>query len=132
MDIKGKVIEIGKVTSGTSKSGNDWQKQDVLIEETSEKYPNSALITFFNKEIDFKAGDEININFNIKANEFKGRHFNNLTAFKWETITQGGNGGDESNDDVNMPSAPMPGQSDFTQGTDNQIDLTDMQDDLPF
>jgi hypothetical protein len=82
MKIKGKVKFISEATTGTSKAGKDWAKQSVVIEEDGQ-YPNSAVIEFFNKEINFEVGDIVEMEFNIKATEFNGRYFTNISAWQW-------------------------------------------------
>lgn len=85
MKIKGTVKFISEVVSGISASGKEWKKQSVVIEEDAQ-YPNSAVIDWFNKEINFVVGDEIEVDFNIKATAPKDKYFNNLSAWTWTAV----------------------------------------------
>lgn len=116
MKFKGRVVSIGKVQTGTSKAGKDWKKQDVVLEEEGTQYPDSLSVTFFNKEINFSVGDLVDIDFNIKATEYNGRHYNNLSTFNWEVINSSQNQHQSQQTTTNdMPSAPIAGQNDNDQ-----------------
>ncbi len=44
LDITGKILQIMPPTSGTSKAGKDWVKQEFVI-ETQETYPKKVCIS---------------------------------------------------------------------------------------
>lgn len=128
MKFQGRIVNIGKVQTGTSKAGKDWKKQDVVLEEEGTQYPDSLSVTFFNKEINFSVGDLVDIDFNIKATEYNGRHYNNLSAFNWEVINSSQNHHQSQQTTTNdMPSAPIAGQSDFGNQPNDST-----ESDLPF
>jgi len=128
MKFQGRVVSIGNVQTGTSKAGKDWKKQDVVLEQEATQYPDSLSVTFFNKEINFSVGDLIDINFNIKATEYNGRYYNNLSAFNWEVINSSQNHHQSQQTTTNdMPSAPIAGQNDFGNQPDDST-----ESDLPF
>ena len=131
MNFKGRVVSIGNVQTGTSKAGKDWKKQDVVLEQEATQYPDSLSVTFFNKEINFSVGDLVTITFNIKATEYNGRYFNNLSAFNWEVIGDSQKKNQSQQTTTNdMPSAPIAGQS----GNNEQPETigSDEGDNLPF
>lgn len=130
MKFQGRVVSMGNVQTGTSKAGKDWKKQDVALEEEGAQYPDSLSVTFFNKEINFSVGDLVDITFNIKATEYNGRYFNNLSAFNWEVIgdSQKKNQSQQPMSANDMPSAPIAGQSGF----DSQSSDFTEPDNLPF
>ena len=130
MKFQGRIVSIGDVQTGTSKAGKDWKKQDVVLEEEGAQYPDSMSVTFFNKEINFSVGDLVTITFNIKATEYNGRYFNNLSAFNWEVIgdSQKKNQSQQPMSANDMPSAPITGQSGFGS---QSSDFTE-PDNLPF
>ena len=82
MEIRGKVIAVLDKQSGVSSRGNSWEKLDFVI-ETEEQYPSRICFTLFNKcELTPKVGDIVDVGFDIKANEYKGKWYNSLMAWK--------------------------------------------------
>jgi len=79
----GIVKAILPIQEGTSKSGNSWKKQDVVIED-DEKYPNSIVVTLMGDTINpnLVVGNKVKAHLNFKANEYNGRHYNGVTAWK--------------------------------------------------
>lgn len=124
MKIKGTVKFISEVVTGISGSGKEWKKQSVVIEEDGQ-YPNSAVIDWFNKEINFVVGDEIEVDFNIKATEYKGKYFNNLSAWTWEAV------GGQSKMPQSQPSHNVPDLKTNQPQAGNNSE-NDGSDDLPF
>lgn len=81
MELTGKVIAVLDVQSGTSNAGNEWKKQEFVV-ETTEQYPKKCCFTLFNKtELCPSVGDEVTVSFDINANEYKGRWFNSVNAW---------------------------------------------------
>lgn len=82
MELTGKVIAVLDIQSGTSKTGNEWKKQEFVV-ETHEEYPKKACFTLFNKtELCPKVGEEVTVHFDITANEYKGKWYNSVNAWK--------------------------------------------------
>ena len=85
MEITGVIKAILPVQSGTSKSGNVWQKADFVIEEEGGNYPNSMVITAFGDRVEklntLLVGDYVTARFNTQAREYNGRAFNNITLY---------------------------------------------------
>lgn len=82
MELTGKVIAVLDTQSGTSQAGNSWQKKEFVI-ETQEQYPKKACFTLFNKvELCPNVGEVVTVSFDINANEYKGRWFNQVNAWK--------------------------------------------------
>lgn len=82
MELTGKVVAVLDIQSGTSKTGNAWQKQEFVI-ETQEQYPKKACFTLFNKtELCPKVGEEVTVHFDITANEHNGKWYNSVNAWK--------------------------------------------------
>jgi hypothetical protein len=86
-EIKGKITQLLEIESGTSKAGNDWKKQEFVI-ETNDQYPKKICFTLFGDKIDllngFSQGEEVNVFFNIESREYNGRWFHNINAWKIE------------------------------------------------
>lgn len=87
MEIKGKVIFVSEIASGTSKSGNAWQKCEFCI-ETDGQYPKKVCFTLFGDRVKIcpKVGDVVNVGFDIDAHDYNGRWFNQINAWKVEAV----------------------------------------------
>lgn len=85
MEITGVIKAILPVQSGTSKSGNVWQKADFVIEEEGGNYPNSMVITAFGDRVEklntLRVGDRVTARFDTQAREYDGRYFTNITLY---------------------------------------------------
>lgn len=82
MELTGKVIAVLDTQSGTSQAGNSWQKKEFVI-ETQEQYPKKTCFTLFNKvELCPNVGEVVTVSFDINANEYNGRWFNQINAWK--------------------------------------------------
>lgn len=79
-NIKGKVIALSPIRTGVSKTGSPWQSQDVVVEYDSGTYTNKASFVLFNKTIDVRVNDEVEIDFNVNAREWQGKWYNTLNA----------------------------------------------------
>lgn len=91
--IKGKITKILEVQKGTSKEGKDWQKLQFVL-ETDEQYNNLYCFEIFGEEKveNFnkynKVGQEVEVSFNVSTNEWQGKYFTSLQAWKVFTATQ--------------------------------------------
>ena len=87
MEISGKIIVVQAVQSGTSRSGNEWKKQEYVL-ETHEQYPKKVCFSVFGddriKQYDIKKDEEITITFDIDAREYNGRWYNDIKVWKVE------------------------------------------------
>lgn len=114
MEIQGKIIQIGQVQSGRSQKGNDWAKQDFVI-ETEEKFPKKIAMTIMKQDLInafyyYQVGYNIKCSINIESKEYNGKWYTQVNVWKFE--------GDSNN--------PKPGG----QHEDYHSDGT--SDDLPF
>lgn len=83
MEFKGTVTHIGKEKSGTSKSGKDWVKQEVVIKDFNQ-YPNTICFEAFNKQdtvMNLQIGDVVNVVYNANAREHNGKYYNSLSLW---------------------------------------------------
>lgn len=84
MEINGIVYKVLPVQSGTSARG-EWQKREVIIEQTDE-FNRKALITFFGDKAadaaNLREGDKVSISVNIESREYNGRWFTNVNAWR--------------------------------------------------
>ena len=92
MEFTGKIIQISPVVSGTSQSGNQWRKQEFVLEELADRYPQTICLTAFNDKCDALAkravGETVRAIFDCKAREQNGRWFNSLNLWAITDLTQ--------------------------------------------
>lgn len=83
--VKGKVVAICPLKSGTKKDGNAYSFQEYVI-EVDGKYPFKMAFTVFGddkiKQYNIHPNDMIEVFFNIKAKEWNGRYLNTVSAWK--------------------------------------------------
>lgn len=87
MEIKGKIIEILDLKSGTSRNGNEWRSQEYVI-ETLGQFPKRCVFTVFGSDkIDNFAlmkGEVVTVKLDIDAREYNGRWYNDIKAWAVE------------------------------------------------
>jgi single-strand DNA-binding protein len=106
----------------TFKSG--FTKREFVIEVPDGKYPQMIKFECVRDKIELlnslNVGDEVKVTFDIRGNEYNGRYYVNLNAWKIESIhSQGGGQG-----------AGDPPASSFDSAFDSEPDPSD--DDIPF
>ena len=72
------VSEVRDVTSGTSRSGNDWTKATVIVEQRDGNYINTFPMLVFGDRIasvQDLVGKAADIKFSIQGREYNGRWF---------------------------------------------------------
>ena len=93
MEIQGKIIKILDVEKGKKHDGGEWQKINFLV-ETDEQYNNLYCFEIFGVEkvANFQkynnVGATVKVSFNVKTNEWQGRYFTSLQAWRVESIAQ--------------------------------------------
>jgi hypothetical protein len=85
MEFTGKCLWIGEARSGQGKNG-EWKSLEFALEDTSGQYPRKACFEAGTKSFDYadklKIGDSVTVSYDVDANEYKGRYYNKLKAFK--------------------------------------------------
>lgn len=121
MKLKGKIQRILPIQQGTSKAGNQWQKVEFIVEETGSEHPDILCISAMNDRVQellgFNNGDDVEVDFSCRCNEYNGRVFNSLMLYRIEKVG------------VPQPQAPQPMQQPQEQAS---IPLPIPGDDLPF
>lgn len=130
MEIAGKIIAVLPEQGGTSKAGNEWKKQEYVL-ETHEQYPKKVCFQIFGSEkiaqAAIQAGEELTVSFDIESREYQGRWFTNINAWKVDRSTA-----------ATTPGAPQPTDNYVPQGapaapnTPPDFPAPDEKDDLPF
>jgi hypothetical protein len=82
---KGKVILIGPDQVKSEK----FTMKEFVIQTPDEKYPQSINFQISNNNIaqlnGINIGEEVEVSFDIRGNEFNGKYYNKLNAFKVES-----------------------------------------------
>jgi len=107
MEIKGKISHILPLETGISKAGKEWKKQDVILKQF-DKFETDVCITSFGDESLKKlngltVGDTVEVSVNIKSNEFNGKYFTSVNAWRWNNKNSESNEGFATSDDNDMP-----------------------------
>lgn len=88
MDLQGKVIAVLPAREGTSARG-PWKSQQYVI-ENHDQYPKKMVFDVFGadriEQFAIKAGEELNVSFDIDAHEYNGRWFNNIRAWNVQRV----------------------------------------------
>ena len=84
---KGVLTYKSQVEAVTSKNGNIWQKQTIVVsrENVNAPYDKVALSVFGDKVNDSercKVGDKVEITYSISAKEYNGRWYNDVSLYK--------------------------------------------------
>lgn len=120
MEVIGKIIHKLPLQQGTSQAGNQWKKQEYVL-ETEDAYPKKVFFDFFGDRADqfpLNINDRIRLSFDIESREYNNRWYTSIRGWKAEKI-------DGQQPAANAPAAaPMPAAPDFTQSS--------ASDDLPF
>ncbi len=87
MEISGKIIQVLPEVGGISKAGNEWKKQEYIL-ETHDQYPRKVCFQIFGADkiaqAAIKEGEELTVSFDIDSREYQGRWFTNINAWKVE------------------------------------------------
>lgn len=89
LNISGIVLNILPLQSGTSKAGNQWQKQDFIL-ETGGQYPRKVCICLFGDNVDkfpLAVGQSVTASVDIESREFNGRWYTDIRA--WNVVYNG-------------------------------------------
>ena len=110
-ETSGKLEKFLPVESGTSKAGKEWKKQSFIV-TTEDEYNNTYCFEVFGDEkVENltkyqKEGDQIKVVFNVSTNEWKGKYYTSLSAWRIEKVE--------------------------TEGAEQQPSSEPVEDDLPF
>ena len=120
-EIEGKIKVINDIQSFDS----GFTKREFVVEVPDGNYPQMIKFECVKEKTSLTDGleidDAVKVTFDIRGNEYKGRYYVNLNAWK---IESSGGGGDSSG----APDDPPP--SSFDSSFDSEPDPSD--DDIPF
>ncbi len=110
-----------KVIFETQTFPSGFSKREFVV-TTQEQYPQDVKLEALKEKgemlNDYAEGDQVNVKFNIRGNEYNGRYFVNLQAWQMSKASAAANAGDR------IPDLPPLEPS--------QLDGPDGEDDLPF
>lgn len=128
MELQGRVIVVLPPREGTSARGT-WKSQEYVI-ETHDQYPKKMVFNVFGadriEQFAIKAGEEINVSFDIDAHECNGRWFNSVRAWNIHRV---GNTAVQQPQPSTANSQPTQAQAAPQQTATQQ---QGQSDDLPF
>ena len=105
LEITGKLEKFLDVEKGTSKAGKEWSKQSFLV-RTTEEYNNLYCFEVFGDEkVENltkyqKVNDEVKVVFNVGCNEWNGKYFTSLSAWRIEKADSTENATFETTTDI--------------------------------
>lgn len=87
LEVKGKVVSMSALESGVGKSGKEWKRKTVVVEEGGD-YPKKIAITLMGDKADekFEKNQDVTIQCNIESQEYNGRWFTNVNGWKIEKV----------------------------------------------
>ena len=87
MKVTGKITKVLETQSGTSAAGKDWQKLAFIL-QTTEDYNNLYCFDVFGEDkveqfLKYnRVGQDVDVSFNVQTNEYKGKYYTSLQAWK--------------------------------------------------
>ena len=117
MELKGKIIKLLPLQTGTGKNGT-WKKQEYIL-QTEEQFPKKICFVVWGEKIDeysLKEGDGVTASVDIESREFNGRWYTDVKAWKVERAQ-----GDDSKV-----------TTEINEGDDIGASHEESPDDLPF
>ena len=111
MEIIGKIIAKLPLQSGTSKAGNEWHKQEYVL-ETNESDPKKVHFDFFGAKADefawVEIGKTIKLSFDIESREYQGRWYTSIRGWKAEEADATAPAGAPAPAPAPVAGAPVP------------------------
>lgn len=96
MKVLGTIKKIEEVVKGNSKDGKEWQKVNFLVSNNDGYQGKEQLFYFeiFGQKVDDfikynKEGSSVEVDFNVRTNEYKGKYYTSLQAWKVFKAEQG-------------------------------------------
>lgn len=94
MKVQGRIKKLLPVQSGISRIGNNWKKQDFILEyfeEPTDQYSDTVLLSLMNDRIDeysLKEGDEVEVDVRHQVKAYGERVYNELLCRSVEKINK--------------------------------------------
>lgn len=91
MKFKGRIEKVLETVKGTSEKG-EWRRQEFIFEyfeRDIDRFADRVVLNLRNEKIeeyDLHEGDEVEIDFGHRVNEWKGRYFNDLRVWDLKKV----------------------------------------------
>lgn len=143
MEIQGRIIKVLPEVGGVSKSGNEWRKQEYIL-ETPGQYPRKVCFNLWGDRIDqfrLQEGEEITAQIDIESREFNERWYTDVRAYNIQRgyissqppMPQQGAYAAQGYDQMQQAGAPnFPGAATQPASDPMAMPQQNMGDDLPF
>jgi hypothetical protein len=122
MNFKGRITSISDVKKGTSKTGTEYATIEFVLNDEAQ-YPQTAVFKMLKtgdntKHVDNfvkynKVGDVIDLDFNLKVNEYNGKFYQELSVYKVINDKRESNFNGVKNSNVANPEIPSEEESDL-------------------
>lgn len=117
-----------KLINDTQTFPSGFSKREFVVTTADSKYPQDIKFEVVKDKCsildDYKEGQDVAVNFDIRGNEYNGKYYVNLSCWKLSASGNSGGGGDEYNQET--PAAAEPSAADLRK----EDDFDD--DDIPF
>ncbi len=136
MEIQGRIIMVAPEVGGTSKAGNQWRKQEYVL-ETMSQYPKKVCFSLWGDRIDqfsIQEGEDLTVSIDIESREYNGRWYTEVRAWNVERGFQQAQGMQEVTPATNSFSSPTGGAPSFDNAatSSSPFESSDPASDLPF
>ena len=89
LEISGRLLKKLPEVTGVSRNGNNWIKQEFII-ETQDQYPKKLCMSMWGDKVQelspVKEGEMIKLSFNLESREYNDRWYTEIRAYKLEQI----------------------------------------------
>jgi hypothetical protein len=123
MELTGNIVDILPITSGVSKGGKAWKKQEIAIEIPG-TYPKTVAFSLFGDKCEnhgLTVGQNATIHINIESRKYNDRYFTEVSAWKIEMNGHNHSGNQQPKQEQRTVDPVPP-----------SFGSTDPTDDLPF
>jgi hypothetical protein len=90
LTVKGNIIKVMNLESGVSKAGNEWKKQEFILEFQEQQFARKICFSLFNDKTallkNLQPGQEVEVAFNLESREFNGKWYTNVNAWKIDPV----------------------------------------------
>ena len=95
MKVRGRIKKLFPMKSGISRLGNNWRRQDFILEffaEPTDQYADTVQLSIMNDKIDefaLNEGDEVNVEVRHQVKTYGERIYNDLWVKSLEKVSSG-------------------------------------------
>ena len=85
MELRGTIIMKLPLAQGVSKAGNEWKKQEYIIEVPDGDYTRKVCFNLWGDKIDqynLQEGETVTVHINLESREFNGRWYTDVRAWR--------------------------------------------------